>query len=147
MLNECNFIGNLGSDPETRTMQNGKPVVNLSLGVTEKWKDGKRTEWIKIVIFNEHLAKIAQNYLKKGSKIFIQGAWQTRKWTDQSGQDKYSTELVLQNYSGKIVMLDSRGEGGGEYDTAGSAQGVQKNDLPTSQQQAIDDMDDQLPDF
>lgn len=109
MLNRCEFIGHLGKDPEQRTMGNGKPVVNLSLAVTEKWSGGEKTEWVRAVLFNEKLCEIASKYLKKGSKIYLSGQMQTRKWTDQSGNDKYSTEIVL-NYDGKIVMLDGRGD-------------------------------------
>lgn len=115
MLNQCNFIGNLGSDPEIRSTQNGDKVANLSIGVSEKWKDKNgqqqsKTEWVRVVIWGK-LADIAEQYLQKGSKVYVSGKMQTRKWTDQNGNEKYSTEIVLQGFDSKLVMLDSR-EGG-----------------------------------
>jgi single-strand DNA-binding protein len=118
-VNKVILVGNLGKDPEVRTMQDGNPVVNMSLATSEQWRDknsGERrekTEWHRVVIFNERLAEVAQKYLRKGSKIYIEGQLQTRKWTDQSGVEKYSTEVVLQRFRGELTMLDSRGEGGG----------------------------------
>jgi single-strand DNA-binding protein len=118
-VNKVILVGNLGKDPEVRTMQDGNPVVNLSLATSEQWRDknsGERrekTEWHRVVIFNERLAEVAQKFLRKGSKLYIEGQLQTRKWTDQSGQEKYSTEVVLQRFRGELTMLDSRGEGGG----------------------------------
>ena len=118
-VNKVILIGNLGRDPETRNMQDGNPVVNMSLATSESWRDkntGERrekTEWHRVVIFNNHLADIAEKYLRKGSKVFLEGSLQTRKWTDNSGIEKYSTEVVLQNFRGELTMLDSRGEGGG----------------------------------
>ena len=120
-VNKVILVGNLGADPEVRRMNNGDPVVNLRIATSESWKDknsGERkekTEWHRVVIFNEHLARVAENYLKKGSKVYIEGQIQTRKWTDRDGQDKYTTEIVLQRYRGELQMLDSRGEGGGSY--------------------------------
>ena len=116
MLNRCEFIGNLGADPEIRRLNSGELVANLRLAVSEKWKsnDGEskeRTEWVSIVIFNQGLAKLAEGYLKKGSKIFIAGKMQTRRWQDQQGNDKYTTEVVLQKLRGELQMLDSRGDG------------------------------------
>ncbi|GHF27287.1 single-stranded DNA-binding protein [Kordiimonas sediminis] len=117
-VNKVILVGNLGRDPEIRTMQNGSKVVNLSIATSESWRDrntGERrdkTEWHRVVIFNENLAKVAENYLRKGSKVYVEGQLQTRKWTDQSGQEKYSTEVVLQNYRGELTMLDGRNEGG-----------------------------------
>lgn len=113
MLNKCSFIGNLGRDPECRSLGNGKEVVSLSLGVSEKWKDAsgekkEHTEWVRITIFNEHLVKVAKDYLKKGSKIYVEGKLQTKKYTDKDGVEKYSTEIALQNYGGTIVMLDGK---------------------------------------
>jgi len=110
-LNRCEFIGNLGRDPEVRTMQTGNKVANLSIGVTEKWKDKnsgerkERTEWVRCVLFGP-LADIAEKYLTKGSKVYVAGKMQTRKWTDQSGADKYSTEVVLQGFGDVLEMLD-----------------------------------------
>jgi single-strand DNA-binding protein len=120
-VNKVILVGNLGRDPEVRTMQDGNPVVNLSLATSEQWRDrntGERrekTEWHRVVIFNERLAEVAQKYLRKGSKIYIEGQLQTRKWTDQSGQEKYTTEVVLQRFRGELTMLDTRGEGGGGF--------------------------------
>jgi single-strand DNA-binding protein len=118
-VNKVILVGNLGRDPEARQMQDGNPVVNLSLATSESWKDkntGERrekTEWHRVVIFNERLADVAQKFLHKGSKVYIEGQLQTRKWTDQSGVEKYSTEVVLQRFRGELQMLDSRSEGGG----------------------------------
>lgn len=120
MLNQCQFIGNLGADPEIRSFQNGGRVCNLRLAVTEKWKDKnsgerkERTEWVSVAIFNDGLVGVAENYLRKGSKVFIQGKQQTRKWQDQSGNDRYSTECVLQGFDAKLIMLDSAGDSRGE---------------------------------
>ncbi len=117
-LNKVMLIGNLGKDPEVRSFQNGGKVCNFSLATSENWKDkntGERrekTDWHNVAIFNENLVRIAEQYLKKGSKVYIEGALQTRKWQDQSGNDKYTTEVVLQNFNGTLVLLD-RAEGGG----------------------------------
>ncbi|MEM5492333.1 single-stranded DNA-binding protein [Hoeflea sp. AS16] len=118
-VNKVILVGNLGADPEIRRTQDGRPIANLSVATSESWRDknsGERrekTEWHRVVIFNEGLCKIAENYLKKGSKVYLEGQLQTRKWTDQSGQDKYSTEVVLQGFNGNLTMLDGRNEGGG----------------------------------
>jgi single-strand DNA-binding protein len=119
-VNKVILVGNLGRDPEVRRLNSGKPVVNLSVATSESWRDresGERkekTEWHRVVIFNENLCKIAEQYLKKGAKVYIEGQLQTRKWTDQqSGVDKYSTEVVLQGFGGTLTMLDSRGDGAG----------------------------------
>lgn len=118
-VNKVILVGNLGRDPESRNLQDGNPVVNLSIATSETWKDKmsgerkERTEWHRVVIFNENLAKIAQQYLRKGSKVYIEGSLQTRKWTDQQGQERYSTEIVLQRFRGELTILDGRGEGGG----------------------------------
>jgi single-strand DNA-binding protein len=112
------LIGNLGKDPEVRSMQNGGKVVNLSIATSESWRDknsGERqekTEWHRVVIFNEKLGEVAEKYLKKGAKVYVEGALQTRKWTDNSGAEKYSTEVVLQRFRGELTMLDG-GKGGG----------------------------------
>lgn len=121
-VNKVTLVGNLGRDPEVRTMNDGSPVVNLSIATSETWRDRnsgerrERTEWHRVVIFNEALAKVAQNYLRKGSKVYLEGALQTRKWTDQSGQEKYTTEVVLQKYRGELTMLDGRGDNQGAGD-------------------------------
>jgi single-strand DNA-binding protein len=126
-VNKVILIGNLGADPEVRRMQDGRPVVNLRVATSESWRDkatGERkekTEWHRVVIFNEGLAKIAEQYLKKGSKIYIEGALQTRKWTDQQGVEKYSTEVVLQGFNSALTMLDRAGGGGGGGDYGDSS--------------------------
>ena len=118
-VNKVILIGNLGADPEVRTFQNGGKVANLRIATSETWKDkntGERrekTEWHTVAIFQEGLVRIAEQYLKKGSKVYIEGKLQTRKWQDQSGQDRYSTEVVLYGFDGTLTMLDSRNEGGG----------------------------------
>ena len=118
-VNKVILIGNLGRDPEVRTMQNGNRVANLSVATSETWRDKasgerkERTEWHRVVIFNDRLVDVAEKYLRKGSKVYLEGALQTRKWTDKDGAEKYSTEVVLQQYRGELTMLDARGEGGG----------------------------------
>ena len=118
-VNKVIIIGNLGADPEVRTFQNGGKVANLRIATSENWKDkntGERrekTEWHTVAIFQEGLVRIAEQYLKKGSKVYIEGKLQTRKWQDQSGQDRYSTEVVLNGYDGTLTMLDGRSDGGG----------------------------------
>jgi len=118
-LNKVMLIGNLGKDPEVRTFANGGKVCNFSIATSESWKDrntGERqekTEWHNVAIFNEGLAGVAERYLKKGSKVYIEGQLQTRKWTDQSGAEKYTTEVVLQRFRGEMTILDGRGGGGG----------------------------------
>ncbi|MCA0205112.1 MAG: single-stranded DNA-binding protein [Proteobacteria bacterium] len=118
-VNKVILIGNLGRDPEVRSFQNGGKVVNLRIATSETWRDrnsGERrekTEWHSVAIFNEGLARIAEQYLRKGSKVYIEGALETRKWQDQSGQDRYSTEVVLRNFNSTLTLLDGRGEGGG----------------------------------
>lgn len=122
-VNKVILVGNLGADPEVRQTQDGRPIVNLRLATSENWRDkatGERrekTEWHRVVIFNENLARVAEQYLKKGSKVYIEGQLQTRKWQDQSGQDRYSTEVVLQQYRGELTMLDGKPrDGTGESD-------------------------------
>ncbi|SMF64551.1 single-stranded DNA-binding protein [Allosphingosinicella indica] len=120
-VNKVILVGNLGDDPEVRSLNNGGEVVNLRVATSENWKDRdgnrqERTEWHRVVIFNENLGRVAKSYLKKGSKVYLEGQIQTRKWQDNSGQDKYSTEVVLQRFRGELVLLDSRGGGGGGGD-------------------------------
>lgn len=121
-VNKVILIGNLGADPEIRRTQDGRPIANLNIATSETWRDrnsGERkekTEWHRVVIFNEGLCKVAEQYLKKGAKVYIEGALQTRKWQDQNGQDKYSTEIVLQGFNSTLTMLDGRGEGGGSME-------------------------------
>jgi len=130
-VNKVILVGNLGADPEVRHTQDGRLIVNLRVATSESWRDKasgerrERTEWHRVVIFNENLAKIAEQYLKKGSKVYLEGQLQTRKWQDQSGQDRYSTEVVLQQYRGELTLLDGRqGAGGAEgRDTAAASSG------------------------
>jgi single-strand DNA-binding protein len=120
-VNKVILVGNLGRDPEVRRLGSGDPVVNLRIATSETWKDkasGERkekTEWHSVVIFNENLARVAEQYLKKGSKVYLEGQLQTRKWTDQQGVEKYSTEVVLQRFRGELTILDSRGGGSSEF--------------------------------
>ena len=142
------LVGNLGKDPEVRRMTSGEPVVNLSVATSETWKDkssGERkekTEWHRVVIFNENLAKVAEQYLKKGAKVYLEGALQTRKWTDKDGAEKYSTEIVLNRFNGTMVMLDGRsGGGGGDGGFGGGNRGT--NEAPSNFQR--DELDDEIP--
>ena len=118
-VNKVILVGNLGADPEIRRTQDGRPIANFSIATSETWRDknsGERrekTEWHRVVCFSEGLVKVIENYVKKGSKVYIEGQLQTRKWQDQSGQDKYTTEVVLQGFNANLTMLDSRSEGGG----------------------------------
>ncbi len=128
-VNKVILVGNLGRDPEVRHMQDGSPVVNLSVATTESWRDRQtgerkeRTEWHRVVIFNENLAKVAEQYLRKGAKVYLEGQLQTRKWTDQQGVEKYTTEIVLPRFRGELTMLDGRGEGGGGGGFGGGSSG------------------------
>ena len=152
-VNKVILVGNLGRDPEVRHTQSGTAIVHLSLATSESWRDknsGERrekTEWHRVVIFNENLGKIAQQYLHKGSKVYIEGALQTRKWTDQSGQEKYSTEVVLQRFRSNLVLLDSRGEGGGDYSGGGgdSSQGGGYSGGSGGGEPSGGDLDDEIP--
>ncbi len=118
-VNKVILVGNLGADPEIRRLNSGDPVVNIRIATSESWRDknsGERkekTEWHNVVIFNDSLAKVAEQYLKKGMKVYVEGQLQTRKWTDQQGQDRYTTEVVLQKFRGELQMLDARGQGEG----------------------------------
>ncbi len=130
-VNKVIIIGNLGRDPEIRSTQDGTKVANLSVATSESWRDktsGERrekTEWHRVVIFNDRLAEVAERFLKKGAKVYIEGQLQTRKWTDQSGQERYTTEIVLQKYRGELTMLDAKGEsGGGMSEDAGYGGGT-----------------------
>lgn len=154
-VNKVILVGNLGADPEIRRLNSGDPVVNLRVATSESWRDkqsGERrekTEWHNVVIFNENLAKVAENYLKKGSKVFLEGQLQTRKWTDRDGNDRYTTEVVIQRFRGELQMLDSRGDSGGyERDddrASGSDFGSSMPlDKPGSSSFA-QDMDDEIP--
>lgn len=123
-VNKVILIGNLGRDPEIRTTQDGSKITHLSVATTDTWRDRntgerrERTEWHRVVIFNDKLGEVAEKYLRKGSKVYLEGSLQTRKWTDQSGQERYTTEVVLQRYRGEMTMLDTRGggePGGGDF--------------------------------
>jgi single-strand DNA-binding protein len=155
-VNKVILVGNLGKDPEVRRLNSGEPVVNLRIATSENWRDKatgerrERTEWHNVVIFNENLARVAEQYLKKGSKVYIEGQLQTRKWQDQSGQDKYTTEVVLQRYRGELALLDRAGGGGeGAFDNGGGDFGSQG---PTASRKPAmagtgkrADMDDEIP--
>lgn len=122
-VNKVILVGNLGADPEIRRTADGRPIANLRLATTESWRDKatgekrERTEWHRVVVFSEPLCKVIEQYVKKGAKLYIEGQLQTRKWQDQQGQDRYSTEVVLQGFNGTLTMLDSRGGGGGMYES------------------------------
>jgi len=157
-VNKVILIGNLGKDPEVRRLSSGEPVVNLRIATSESWRDkasGERkekTEWHSVVIFNENLAKVAEQYLKKGSTVYIEGQLQTRKWTDQQGVEKYTTEVVLQRFRGELTMLGGKASGGDSdrsYDDGGSSFGGGKSgakrvsDGPRENFSA--DLDDEIP--
>jgi single-strand DNA-binding protein len=157
-LNKVLLIGNLGADPEVRRLQDGKPVVNLRIATSETWRDkssGERkekTEWHKVVIFNENLAKVAENYLKKGAKVYIEGQIQTRKYTDKDNIERYSTEIVLQNFNGALTMLDGRSGGagdaaGGEDFGSASPMGSRSSGGASKPQQSFarGELDDEVP--
>ena len=145
-VNKVILIGNLGRDPDVRRMTSGEPVVNLSVATSESWRDKssgerkERTEWHRVVIFNENLAKVAEQYLRKGSKVYLEGQLSTRKYTDKDGAEKYSTEIVLNRFRGELVMLDARGEGGG---AGGGGTRSGGGDAPASFERG--EMDDEIP--
>jgi single-strand DNA-binding protein len=159
-VNKVILIGNLGKDPEVRRMQDGRPVVNLSVATSDTWRDKatgerkERTEWHRVVVFNENAAKFAEQYLKKGAKVYVEGALQTRKWQDQSGQDKYTTEVVIQAFNGQLTSLDrasDRGggsdfgseDGGGEFGSSGPSGRERKPAMAAAGKRG--DMDDEIP--
>jgi len=157
-VNKVIIVGNLGRDPEVRTFPSGGKVVNLRIATSENWKDKQtgerkeRTEWHSVAIFSEPVGRIAEQYLKKGSKVYIEGQLETRKWQDQSGQDRYSTEIVLRPYSGQLTLLDGRsdsggGGGGGGYMADQSAGGGYESGAGGSQSGGgrSSDMDDEIP--
>ena len=157
-VNKVILVGNLGADPEARSLPSGSEVVNLRVATSENWKDKdgnrqERTEWHRVTIFNENLGRVAKNYLRKGSKVYLEGQLQTRKWTDQSGQEKFSTEVVLQNFRGELVLLDSREGGGGSRggggdfgDDFGGPPSGGNNRAQRPQHAAFDtDLDDDVP--
>ncbi len=151
-VNKVILVGNLGKDPEVRRMTSGDPVVNLSVATSESWRDKasgekkEKTEWHRVVIFNKNLADVAEKYLRKGAKVYLEGSLQTRKWTDKDGAEKYSTEVVLQNFNGTLVMLDGRsggGEGSGGSFGGGGAGRSQVSEGAASFQR--DELDDEIP--
>ncbi|MFE1600041.1 single-stranded DNA-binding protein [Methylobacterium sp. ID0610] len=171
-VNKVILVGNLGRDPETRRLASGDPVVNLRLATSESWKDkatGERkekTEWHSVVIYNENLARVAEQYLRKGSKVYVEGQLQTRKWQDQSGAEKYTTEVVLQRFRGELTILDGRGGGGemgaddmggsmgggqisrgGDFGGGGRSSGGERRPAPAGGggQKRYDDLDDDIP--
>ncbi len=152
-VNKVILLGNLGRDPEVRTFQNGGKVCNLRIATSENWKDkstGERrekTEWHSVAIFSEGLVRVAEQYLKKGSKVYIEGTLQTRKWQDQSGNDRYSTEVVLQGFGSTLTMLDGRSEGGGGGGGGGGYMADQQGGGGGSagNAPAASDMDDEIP--
>jgi single-strand DNA-binding protein len=159
-VNKVILVGNLGKDPEIRTLTSGDRVANLSLATSETWRDkssGERkekTEWHRVVIFNDNLVKVAESYLRKGSTVYIEGSLQTRKWTDNNGQEKYSTEVVLQKFRGELTMLGGRGDGGGSgggYDESGGGYGggggggFQSRGSSGPKESFPADLDDEIP--
>jgi len=163
-VNKVILIGNLGKDPEVRTSQDGTKIVNLTLATSETWNDRnsgerkERTEWHRVVIFNDRIGDVAERYLKKGAKVYVEGSLQTRKWTDQSGQERYTTEVVIGRFRGELTMLDTRGGGGGEMAegggyrseraparaaTGGGGAGGPSWDAPRGG--AASDLDDEIP--
>lgn len=150
-VNKVILVGNLGADPEIRRTQDGRAIANLSIATSESWRDrnsGERrekTEWHRVVIFNENLAKVAEQYLNKGSKVYIEGALQTRKWQDQSGQDRYSTEVILQGFNATLVMLDGRQDGDRDAGRAARSDSGRGQSGGTSAANYSRDMDDDIP--
>jgi single-strand DNA-binding protein len=158
-VNKVILIGNLGRDPELRSTQDGTRIANLAVATSESWRDRvsgerkERTEWHRVVIFNERLAEIAEKYLKKGSKVYVEGALQTRKWTDQGGQERYSTEIVLQRFRGELTMLDgARGSASGGPPIEGGYDEGYGDEMPASRpatpargRTPVNDLDDDIP--
>jgi single-strand DNA-binding protein len=158
-VNKVILVGNLGKDPEIRRTQDGRPIANLSIATSETWRDkgtGERkekTEWHRVVIFSEGLCKVAEQYLKKGNKVYIEGQLQTRKWTDQSGVEKYSTEVVLQGFNSNLTMLEGRGGGGGSFGSDDSGDFGSGGPVSSAPRRAVaagagarnNDMDDDIP--
>ena len=154
-VNKVILIGNLGRDPEIRSTQDGLRIATLSVATSESWRDkasGERTEWHRVVIFNDKLVEIVEKYLKKGAKVYLEGALQTRKWTDNSGQERYTTEVVLQRYRGELTMLDGRSGGGGggyaqdapaeEFAATGAASGGGGR---SERRAPVQELDDEIP--
>jgi len=157
-VNKVILVGNLGKDPEIRRTQDGRPIANLSIATSESWRDkasGERkekTEWHRVVIFNEGLCKIAEQYLKKGAKVYLEGSLQTRKWQDKDGHDKYSTEVVLQGFNSQLTMLDRAGGGDSNFDSGGGNSDfgspgptAARERKPAMAGGKRDDLDDEIP--
>jgi single-strand DNA-binding protein len=160
-VNKVILVGNLGKDPEIRTLNSGDRVANLTLATSESWRDKasgekkEKTEWHRIVIFNDNLVKVAESYLKKGSTVYIEGSLQTRKWTDNTGVEKYSTEIVLQKFRGELTMLGGRGDGGsadsgyggdsGYSSGGGGGGGFSRNTSSGPKESFPADLDDEIP--
>jgi single-strand DNA-binding protein len=158
-VNKVILVGNLGADPEIRRTQDGRPIANLRVATSETWRDRntgerrERTEWHRVVIFSEGLAKVAEQYLKKGARVYIEGQLQTRKWQDQQGQDRYSTEVVLQGFNSTLTMLDGRSGGGGgsfgpddqggDFGTSGPSSAAPRRAVAAGARNS--DMDDDIP--
>jgi single-strand DNA-binding protein len=156
-VNKVILVGNLGADPEIRRTQDGRPIANLRVATSDSWRDKasgerrERTEWHRVVIFNEPLCRVVEQYLKKGSKVYLEGSLQTRKWQDQSGQDRYSTEVVLQGFNSQLVLLDRPSGGGAAYEP-GDASGEFGSPGPSAPREkkpamagVRGDMDDEIP--
>lgn len=153
-LNKVTLIGNVGKDPEIRSLGSGDRCANLSIATSESWKDKQtgekkeKTEWHRIVVFGDGLVRVIESYVQKGSKVYIEGALQTRKWTDNSGAEKYSTEVVLKPFNGQLILLGGRGEGSGGGDSSGggySGGQSQQRSQPQQQQGFSADLDDEIP--
>ena len=149
-VNKVILVGNLGADPEIKRTQDGRPIANLSVATSDSWRDkatGERkekTEWHRVVIFSEGLCKIAEQYLKKGAKVYLEGQLQTRKWTDQSGQERYTTEVLIGRFRGELTLLDSKGSGGGG-DYEAPAYGADTSQSQKSEAQSYPELDDDVP--
>ncbi|MAU41898.1 MAG: single-stranded DNA-binding protein [Kordiimonas sp.] len=151
-VNKVILVGNLGNDPEIRRTQDGAPVGSFRMATTESWKDRmsgerrERTEWHRVVIFNENLCNVAERFLRKGSKVYIEGQLQTRKWTDDQGMDRYTTEVVLPKFRGELTMLDSRNSGGGDYaSSGGGSMASSSNETSSAPSFDSNDLDDEIP--
>lgn len=152
-VNKVILVGNLGNDPEVRSFQNGGRVANFSVATGERWRDRQtgepreRTEWHRVAIFNENLVEIAEKYLRKGSQVYLEGELQTRKWTDQSGQDRYTTEVALRGFRGQMMMLGGRGDGGGFAGESSDDRSPSQGAAPAAPAPAggTDDFDDDIP--
>ena len=154
-VNKVILVGNLGKDPEIRRTQDGRPIANLSIATSETWRDkgtGERkekTEWHRVVVFNENIVKVCEQYLRKGAKVYVEGSIQTRKWTDQAGVEKYSTEIVLQKFRGELTMLGGRGDAerdeGGGYASGGFSGGGPRQSSSAPREEFSHDLDDEIP--